>query len=424
MKTFLILALLAVSVTANGIILYRRVTTTTSLTAVKQATASVPVATTDDARRPTVPPVPGGSQGDAELGPLVAALRAAGWPEHLVRAFVGAQIDEQFRAREAALHPSRKKLKFWQQDDTPVPWQTRLALLDLQREKARLRVQMLGPDPATDERGNRFDHLPPAKRDLARQITEDYTAMLETVRTEAGTLPLATDRERIKYLEAERRRDLAALLTPEELAEHDRRFSPFAERIRDQLRYFDATPAEEQAIFAAQSIQLPMRSSILGEEFAVAATPEAQRQQEAQAAQANEQLKAALGPARYEEYLRAKNYEFQQLSDLTTRAGLPDGAATQVFGVRDAASTESNRILADLALTDDQKRAALKLLADNTRAQIGAVIGPVAADAYTKTARWLKQFEEGAAVTFRGDSGTSARFVGGRPPPRGGAPKN
>jgi hypothetical protein len=81
-----------------------------------------------------------------DLAKYAANLRAAGLPDSLVRRIIAAEIDEQFRAREEALRPPRKPLKYWQTDSSRPSMETQLALLDLRREKARLRAQILGPE--------------------------------------------------------------------------------------------------------------------------------------------------------------------------------------------------------------------------------------------------------------------------------------
>ncbi|MEO7412010.1 MAG: hypothetical protein ABIZ81_01520 [Opitutaceae bacterium] len=126
-------------------------------------------------------------------------------------------------------------------------------------------------------------------------------------------------------------------------------------------------------------------------------------------AELSEQLKATLGETRYAEYVRAKEYEFQRLADLSARSGLPSTAAVQVFGVRDFVSSESNRIYSDATLDLEQKRAAMKMLAGNARLQITRLLGPAAAEAYARQSnRWLNPVEQGSAVTFT-ENGQSSR---------------
>ena len=88
-----------------------------------------------------------------------------------------------------------------------------------------------------------------------------------------------------------------------------------------------------------------------------------------------------------------------------------------VANLRDDVARESNRIFDDAALTPDQKRAALQTLAQTTRTQITAALGPVSGPAYLKLVdnSWLAAVERGSAVSFNtGVSGmTSISSING-----------
>jgi uncharacterized protein (DUF4415 family) len=142
---------------------------------------------------------------------------------------------------------------------------------------------------------------------------------------------------------------------------------------------------------------------------------DAMKERTAAQAQVAEQLKAALGEARYAEYARTSDREYQAISRLTQQANLPATAAVQAYDLRAAASKESNRIFADAALSNDQKRAALATLAQNTRTQLTAALGADVGSTYLKVANtWLSRIEQGAAVTFT-ENGSSTRNL---PPAR------
>ncbi|MEO6569830.1 MAG: hypothetical protein ABIO94_13795 [Opitutaceae bacterium] len=423
MKRVLLYIALVLSLVSNVVLLSSHFGATASAVGPISALASKP-----NAPLPIAPADDGGGRANAaawkarqpgNLRQLADALRAAGLTERMVRAIISTEIDTLFQDREIALRPPVKPPRFWQQDDTVLPFKAKLALLDLAREKRKLRDETLGPDPDAAQNLSGYDHIPPEKRERVRLISEDYAVMLESMRNEAGTLPLPTDGENLRLIEAERRRDLAALLNADELAEDERRVHPFASRIRELTQFFDATPEEFRAIFAVQGAILPMNSLLPGVGVPLPTSNAGRLAQEAEKARLNEQLKAALGEARYAEYVRAKEYEFQQLSDLIGRSGLPPNAAVEVFGVRDFVSTESNRIHDDNTLDVEQKRAALKALAGNARAQITALLGPAAAEAYARSSnRWLNPVDQGSAVIFR-ENGQTTRPLGSRPPPPG-----
>ena len=123
------------------------------------------------------------------------------------------------------------------------------------------------------------------------------------------------------------------------------------------------------------------------------------RQRTAAQKELDAQMQAALGDTRYAEFTRASDREFQQLNRLAEQANLPVQAAVDAYNLRDRLSQESNRIFNDTTLSYDQKLTSLQSLAQNTRAQLIATLGPTAGDAYLKSAgNWLTTVEHGAAV--------------------------
>ena len=52
-----------------------------------------------------------------DLSALTRNLRAAGLPDRLVRAIVGAEINERFKAREDALKPKQAPSNYWETQD-------------------------------------------------------------------------------------------------------------------------------------------------------------------------------------------------------------------------------------------------------------------------------------------------------------------
>ena len=411
MKPFLLYSILALSLTANAMLLRSRLVA--NRTSAGSVTPPSPKANARTSHSADLLAAAWKTRQPDNLHPLADALRATGLTERMVRAIIGAEIDSRFHDRENTLRPPGKPPQFWQQDDTVLPFKTKLARLDLAREKRKQVDDVLGPDPDATRVSAGYEHISPEKRERVRLISEDYAVMLETMRNEIGTLPLPTDGEHLRLLEAERRRDLAAFLTPEELAEDEMRVHPFAGRIRELTQFFDATPEEFRAIFAAQAAILPMNSGLPVVGLGPATSAEAQRAREAERIRLNEQLKTTLGETRYAEYVRAKEYEFQRLADLVARHGLPSNTAVQVFEVRDFVSRESNRIFDAPALDAQQKRDAMKALADNARGQITTLLGPGATEAYAR--QWLNRVEQGTAFTFR-ENGASMRPLPAPPP--------
>jgi hypothetical protein len=353
-----------------------------------------------------------GLQSD-DLATLVARLRAAGFPPALVRAIVGARIEARFAARMKALAGDVAATPFWKPEplglnNNPKSVEERNQLY---RERAKLLRDLLGSDYFAGSGGDptaaqrrRFGDLSPEKIALLQRINDDYLELGAQIRASLQGITLPVDREALALLEREKHTDLAAILTPQELADYEMRTSPLTSRLSPALTLMDATEAEFRAIYGIEQPLADRLYPMLG----VKGAEMAQQRRDAQQ-QAADQLAAALGPERAAEFARAGNYEFQQLSRLAQRENLPADAAVRTFTLRDAAAQESTRIATDPTMANEAKLAALQTLAQSTRAQIVATLGANAGNAYVQSADWLNYIQQGGYVKFSAD-GTGATF--------------
>jgi hypothetical protein len=352
---------------------------------------------------------------DEDLPAYAARLRNAGLPESAVRHLVSAAIDRRFRDREQALGSgARPRPRYWEVGQNQESLETRLARLDLRRQKAQLLSSALGGETGTPD--ELFDSpIAPEHRDLVRMITQDYDAMITDIRGRAGGILLESEKEEIAYLEAERRQDLAGILTPQELGDYEMINSNTFRSLRHELSGFQTTEEEFRSIYETQrALDAQFRPDSAVRRVS---SPEERRAETAARAAADEQLRTLLGPERFASYARARDREYQQLSALVQRVALPESTAIEIFGVREFVSTESNRIAADHTLTNDQQLAALAQLAQGARARIRAQLPGEAGDAYLQVADgWLNRVQEGGAITFQ-PNGTYVRSIRRQPSP-------
>lgn len=353
-----------------------------------------------------------------DLPTLVARLRAAGFPPAVTRGIVTAEIQTRFSARMNELTRTIEDTPYWRPRPTssfnnPKFFEERQQVY---RDRAKLLRELLGPDMYTDVSSDptgmqrrQFGNLPQAKIDQIQRINEDYAEMQAQVRMAAQGIALPEDREKLALLEREKRADLSAVLTPQELEDYEMRSSNTAMRLRNAMTYMDATEAEFRTIFR---IQQPLESQLYPQSMGgmTMMTSEIMQQRRELTEKVNEQIKRALGEARTADYIRASNYEFQQLAQLTQRESRPMTDAVRAYDLRELAARESGRIGRDAALSNEQKHAAMRSLAQNTRAQLAAALGPVAGEAYAKSASWLQAIERGTIVTFEGTT-TSFRSL-------------
>lgn len=355
----------------------------------------------------------------SDLHDLIARLRAAGFPPEVIRAVIGAELDAQYAPRYQAISGKMWTTEFWKPDPATLGSAVvaQEELMVLYRERAKIQRELLMREDLNDnaEAGaalrRRYGDLPQARIDLVRQVEDDYSDMVAQVRAATQGVTLPEDREKFALLEREKHADLAAILAPDELADYEMRTSTITARLRTALTIMDATEQEFRAIYDAsrplQDILYPTSTSSI----TTSADMEARR---AAQARIGEQLRAAIGEQRYADYVRAGDRDYQQLYRLAQRDNLPAEAIGKAYAMRDTIVAESVRIADDSALSYDEKRVALRTLAQNTRMQFTGLLGQSAAEAYAGSVNWLRYIEGGAAVTVRPDGGMSVRTV--RPP--------
>jgi hypothetical protein len=327
-------------------------------------------------------------------------LRALGLPEDVVRGMLHVIVYKRTHALQQAVSRSQVKPNvFWkiQPGMFSIDQMTkdqRKALRESMHASADEMEKLMGPDPE-DQNTYRTSFLPSDKAAKVRDLERDYSDLLADVVAEARDFRMPADEQQIAYLEKEKRADLAAMLTPEELADYDLRNSPTANRLRFQLQNqgFDATESEYKAIYAAQKA--------IDDRFANSGAVSGNRLQAYQQAeaQANEQLRAELGDARYADYMHSQDPDYRALESAAKRFNLPDTAVAQTYQARDQALASSQIILNNANLTDDQRRQQLQELADQTRAQIQSSLGQSASDAYlARNMGWLQILASGTPI--------------------------
>ena len=358
-----------------------------------------------------------------DLPTLVKRLRAAGFSRQVILGILNARLETRFADRLKAITGDVESTPYWKPDPLNSPfggskyWEQ---YSQVYRERSRMLRELLGDDsmawggtdPATAQR-RQFGNIPKEKIDLVQRINEDYAEMTSQVRAAMQGITLPEDREKMALLEREKRADLAAILTPSELEEYEMRSSPVTSRLRNSLSLMDATESEFRAIFKVQQAfhdrVNPMMSGMISSQM-MEDRREAQKQM-------NEQLKTALSPDRYNDYMRVSNPEYQQLHRLAQKENIPAETVTRAFSIRDTISAESVRIADDTALTNEQKRAALTALAQKGRTQILSTLGPGAGESYAQAARWLATLERGSGVVFGPDGNPMPRTTINPPRP-------
>ena len=355
-----------------------------------------------------------------DLTTLVARLRAAGFSPVMIRALVDALVAERFDPRIKAITRERDETPYWRQP--PYLMSGSKVLEDLNqiyRERARLLRELLGDDAlaygGTDisaAQRRQYGDLPRAKIDLVARINDDYADMTGQIRAAMQGVTLPEDREKLALLEREKRADLAAVLTPAELADYELRTSHVTNRLRTALSIMNADESEFRKIHAA----LQPYADVLYPQTPNSGLVQIDQRRDA-TLRANEQLKTALGPERFADYQRASNSDYQQLYRLTQGEILAPGALNRAFDARAVAAEASTKIMGDRALPAEQRAAALQAVAAAARTTILSNLGPKAGPAYAQAASWLTHLERGGSVALTPEGFLTFRTAPPSPPP-------
>jgi len=338
-------------------------------------------------------------------------LRALGLPEDVIRSVVRALVGKRYLDIQKSITAAHAGNGYWRTSPggmfnySAMTKEERLKLRDASREATKQLEELMGPDPM-DPSVSRFSFLPPEKAAKARDLNRDYEDLRMQIMAETEGFRLPADDEKLAFLEKEQRKDLAALLSPEELEAYDMRNSNTAARLRSQLRDVDLSEAEYKALYEAQkAFDDKFSNRAAGGSDAASNRDLAQARAQAQQ-QLNETIKATLGDDRFNAYLRSQNGEYRALEAAAKRFSLPQTTVDQVFATRDQTVAAAQRIANDTNLNPDQRRQALATLADQTRSQVRTSLGADVADTYLKTnMRWLDALQRGQpiAVTPEGN---------------------
>ena len=283
--------------------------------------------------------------------------------------------------------------KWWvRTDPSKLSREQREQLMQARREMSDALIAATGSDytGGTGPSDATLAFLPEAKREQLRKILADYQEMMDQYGS-AGGIQLASDREKMKLLRAERERDIAALLTPDELADYQMRTSPSAESLRS--RYGAAIQSEED-FKKLYALQKAYDDKFPAEAFG-RITPDVMRARSEAAQQLQADMRAAVGDQAYAALRRASDSDLRNVDALVARLSLAPETTDRVAASRDSYATESQRIMADTATPFPQRSEQLKTLAARAKSELSSTLGTEAGEAYAQRAPWVSMLQSG-----------------------------
>lgn len=250
---------------------------------------------------------------DDEIRSAIADLRAAGVPANLIRAMVSELLRVRFAAREPTM-------PFWRRNN-PTP-QFVAATQALNAERRALLENLLGidgaPAAAMDPqfRALRYGQLSDEKLNALLRVERDYEELRSKAFAETGNSigRMNSTQQQQQLLEAEKLRDLAAILTPEELQQYELRNTASASAVMRNVAAIELNEQEFTALFRLQKeLDAIPQPDPTNPDF----SPFLARQ--AVQLAMHEKVRAVLGDDRFHRYLENADPNYSMLTRFTTQ---------------------------------------------------------------------------------------------------------
>ena len=335
----------------------------------------------------------------------IARLRAIGCPEQTIRDIVIADLDKLLAPRLQAIHRHRPDVQYWHSDEEEMendfdPRDAQRQERAIDREKRAAIQELFGADLVRermkqigkeDYYERRLGFLPEEKRNVVRQILDHYDEEASKIRVkqwEEADVLTAADREELRRLEAERRAQLAATLSPAEQTQYDLWISPTANTVRRALYGMKATEQEFLAVYQIRKAH----DDAWGQADTVLMDPPTRARMEQARAETEARIEKQLGEPRYAEYKRGEDDDFHRLNVAVSRFHLPREKAAEVYEYKQTLAAMRSQVLADNTLNEQQKQAALQAMSKEARNVVSQALGAKALRYYETrgSGDWLR----------------------------------
>jgi hypothetical protein len=302
----------------------------------------------------------------------ITNLRRIGCPEETIRDIIVADVSKLFAPRYAALAGTAPELAWWGHFDKRKPVRPELAgqLRGLDEEKKALLARLLNPSAGADltfagttvaavREQNLLAFLPESRQPAVRDVLSRYEALQAWGRTQWKGLSSDERDARQKELRDARGRELAGLLTPDELRDFDLRDSLTSDLLREEYGQGSLTEAEFRRLYDLRRDFEQRHPETKAEDW---------KRLEADNA-------AALGPERFAELQRQNDSMWQAMQDLSSQHGFSSDALSQAYAVKKEYSEKLGEAVGRMFADPQQNPQPLRDLAAEMDARLGDVLG-------------------------------------------------
>ena len=262
----------------------------------------------------------------------VENLRSISCPESTIREIVIAAISRKYGQQMLETSARMITLGHLGHDGDADTQSLQAHLLDLKQQKRSEIEALFGPDSAMDlalisedfSSELAYGWLPRDKREQVKELEAKYHGPWNSIARESTLFHMgAEDDQRRKVLNDHKYRELARVLSPEELKEYEIRDTELGMRLRIN-QFFRAEDHEINAIYDAENA-LKSLSEIAGE------TAEAREQRLIRKQNIMEGLRAQIGEDRLESYELSKDLAWRESVGFASRFGLEDEKRDLLF---------------------------------------------------------------------------------------------
>lgn len=333
----------------------------------------------------------------ADLKGSVQRLRAVGCPEETIQDLVLAEVTRRYAEKSQAIWRLPEADKYWLAPDRDAMLfgsERSKQFAAMEKERVALLTELFGFDPQKrqreesgifDYRERQVSFLPAEKREVVQRYLDEYSAKENEHQRRNRGLHDAQERAERKELQEEKKRGLAAFLSPEEVRQWELRSSQMASQLQSEITTMSLTQAQYEALFA-------VRSKVGDAIFFwsdMAEDPKARERTEQAKKQLQDDIKATLGEELAKEWELGRNFDYQQLFRLAKTENLPADTARKVYGYKEQAEAKAKEVRTMTDLSREQQQQTLAALRTETENAMKATLGDKLYNTYKSRAYWL-----------------------------------
>lgn len=334
-----------------------------------------------------------------DLKGSITRLRAAGCPEETIQDLMVAEVTRRFAdRRKVALAgmSSSNETEYWKASNysSPEARERQKKYRELEKEASALLVELLGFDPQKKlrEDSSGYDYyerqvsfVPAEKREQLRRYLEEFQEKENEHYSRNRGMFDAQERTDRKALQEEKKRGLAAFLTPEEVRQWEMRSSQMASQLQSEITTMSLTQAQYEALFAVRS---KVGDSIFNWSDQADDPKSGERAKQA-GLQLRADITATLGEDLAKEWELSRNSDYKQLFSMAKAENLPADTAKKVYGYKEQAETKAKEVRAMTDLSREQQQQTLTALRTETENAMKATLGDKLYNSYKSRAYWL-----------------------------------